>query len=124
MPITYDMLTQLDQTGWELYNLNEDWAETNNLAEKESARLTAMIGMWYAEAGKYNVLPIDSRGTQRIAEERPQIASIASGTSSLPHAIDPGIRRAENPEPTVLDHRRSGDPRRRSRGCVAQHGRQ
>jgi hypothetical protein len=33
-----------------------------------------MVTMWYAEAGKYNVLPIDSRGTQRIAEERPQIA--------------------------------------------------
>jgi arylsulfatase len=33
-----------------------------------------MIGMWYVEAGKYNVLPIDSRGTQRFAEERPQIA--------------------------------------------------
>ena len=27
------------------------------------------------EAGKYNVLPIDSRGTQRFAEERPQIAA-------------------------------------------------
>jgi arylsulfatase len=33
-----------------------------------------MIGMWYVEAGKYNVLPIDSRGTLRFAEERPQIA--------------------------------------------------
>jgi arylsulfatase len=33
-----------------------------------------MIGMWYVEAGKYNVLPIDSRGTARLAEERPQIA--------------------------------------------------
>jgi arylsulfatase len=33
-----------------------------------------MIGIWYVEAGKYKVLPIDSRGTQRIAEERPQIA--------------------------------------------------
>ena len=33
-----------------------------------------MIGMWYVEAGKYNVLPIDSRGTLRFAEQRPQIA--------------------------------------------------
>jgi hypothetical protein len=33
-----------------------------------------MIGMWYVEAGKYNVLPIDSRGTQRFTIERPQIA--------------------------------------------------
>lgn len=74
-PITYEMLTELDAHGWELYNLNEDWAETNNLAETERERLIAMIGMWYVEAGKYNVLPIDSRGTLRFGEERPQIAA-------------------------------------------------
>ena len=43
-----------------------------------------MIGMWYTEAGKYNVLPIDSRGVQRIAEERPQIAAIVRVTRSIP----------------------------------------
>ena len=34
-----------------------------------------MIALWYTEAGKYNVLPLDSRGTMRFADERPQIAS-------------------------------------------------
>jgi hypothetical protein len=67
-------LIELDAKGWELYNLNEDFAETNNLAEKERDRLIAMIGKCYVEAGKYKVLPIDSRGTARIADERPQIA--------------------------------------------------
>jgi arylsulfatase len=74
-PINYDKLIELDAKGWELYNLNEDFAETNNIAEKERDRLIAMIGMWYVEAGKYKVLPVDSRGVQRIAEERPQIAA-------------------------------------------------
>ncbi|MEB3193946.1 MAG: arylsulfatase, partial [Cyanobacteriota bacterium] len=74
-PITYEQLIQLDAHGWELYNLQEDFAETNNLAAVERDRLIAMIGMWYVEAGKYNVLPIDSRGTQRFAEPRPQIAA-------------------------------------------------
>ena len=73
-PLDYDTLTKLDAEAWELYNLNEDFCETTNLADKERARLIAMIGMWYAEAGKYNVLPIDSRGVQRLAEPRPQIA--------------------------------------------------
>lgn len=73
-PIDYDKLTELDAKGWELYNVNEDFAETRNLAEEERDTLIAMIGMWYVEAGKYNVLPIDSRGTQRFAELRPQIA--------------------------------------------------
>jgi len=73
-PVDYNTLIELDAKGWELYNLKEDFAETNNVAEKERARLIAMIGMWYVEAGKYNVLPIDSRGVQRMADERPQIA--------------------------------------------------
>ena len=32
-----------------------------------------MISVWYAEAGKYNVLPIDGRGVLRLADERPEI---------------------------------------------------
>jgi arylsulfatase A-like enzyme len=72
--ISYEKLTELDAKGWELYQVTEDFAETNNLADKERDRLIAMIGTWYAEAGKYNVLPIDSRGTAKFAEERPQIA--------------------------------------------------
>ena len=73
-PISYEQLIQLDAHGWELYNLREDFAETKNLAASERDRLIAMIGMWYVEAGKYNVLPIDSRTTLRFAIERPQLA--------------------------------------------------
>ena len=56
-----------------------------------------MIGMWYNEAGKYNVLPIDSRGLQRIREERPQIAVnrnryvLYPGTQSIPAGAAPKI---------------------------------
>jgi arylsulfatase len=74
-PISYDKLIELDAKGWELYNVKADFSETENLAQKERERLIAMIGMWYVEAGKYNVLPIDGRGTERFAEQRPQIAA-------------------------------------------------
>lgn len=73
-PIDHDKLTELDATGWELYDLSKDPAETNNIAKDNKAKLIEMIGQWYVEAGKYNVLPIDSRGTLRMADERPQIA--------------------------------------------------
>ncbi len=95
--ITADMLTELDATGWELYHVAEDFAETKNLAAEERARLIAMIGMWYTEAGRYNVLPIDSRGTARIAEERPHIAVgrnryvLYPGTQSITAASAPKI---------------------------------
>jgi arylsulfatase len=73
-PIDYKKLIELDAKGWELYNVARDFAETKDLARQDRERLIAMIGMWYVEAGKYNVLPIDSRGTLRFADERPQVA--------------------------------------------------
>ena len=95
--ITADMLTDLDATGWELYHVDEDFAETTNLANQERKRLTAMIGMWYTEAGRYNVLPIDSRATARIVDDRPQMAQsrdryvLYPGTQSIPAAAAPRI---------------------------------
>ncbi|MGV1006761.1 MAG: arylsulfatase, partial [Candidatus Nanopelagicales bacterium] len=96
-PITAEMLSELDAGGWELYHVAEDVAETTNLAATEPARLIAMITLWYNEAGKYNVLPIDSRGVVRIADERPQIAASRSryvlypGTQSISAASAPKI---------------------------------
>jgi arylsulfatase len=96
-PISYEKLSELDAKGWELYNLKEDFAETNDLAASERERLIAMIGMWYVEAGKYNVLPIDSRGVLRLAEERPQIAvnrkqyTYYAGTQMVPANAAPHL---------------------------------
>ena len=53
--------------------------------------------MWYVEAGKYDVMPVDGRGTARFAEERPQIAvdrqsyTFFPGTQSVPYNAGPRI---------------------------------
>ena len=73
-PITADMLTELDAKHWELYHVAEDFPENHNVAEENRPKLIEMIGLWYVEAGKYNVLPIDGRGVARLMEERPVIA--------------------------------------------------
>ena len=73
LPLTEDKLRELDAKGWELYNVVEDPAETKNLADTHRDRLIEMIALWYTEAGKYKVLPLDSRGTMRFADERPQL---------------------------------------------------
>jgi arylsulfatase len=74
MEITEDKLRELDAKGWELYHVDEDFSETRNVAEAQRDKLIEMIALWYVEAGKYKVLPIDSRGTARLVEERPQLA--------------------------------------------------
>jgi arylsulfatase A-like enzyme len=73
MVLTEDKLRELDAKHWELYNLADDPTETKNLAETNRDKLIEMIALWYTEAGKYNVLPLDSRGTMRFADERPQL---------------------------------------------------
>jgi arylsulfatase A-like enzyme len=73
LPLTEEKLRELDAKGWELYNLKEDPAEAKNLADTNRDKLIEMIALWYSEAGKYNVFPLDSRGTMRFSDERPQL---------------------------------------------------
>lgn len=47
---------------WELYHTDTDFSECNNLADAEPEKLRALIDRWWADAGKYNVLPLDDRG--------------------------------------------------------------
>jgi arylsulfatase len=72
--ISAETLTDLDTHHWELYHVASDFAENHNIAADNRPKLIEMIATWYIEAGKYNVLPVDGRGVQRFAEERPQIA--------------------------------------------------
>lgn len=73
-PITAPMLAELDAKGWELYHVAEDFAENHNVAADHPDRLSELVTQWYVEAGKYNVLPIDSRVMLRATDEHPAIA--------------------------------------------------
>jgi arylsulfatase A-like enzyme len=96
-PIDKDKLTELDAKGWELYHIETDFAENHNVAAENPAKLIEMIAAWYVEAGKYNVLPIDSRGQQRGADPRPQIGLARTsytyypGTQVVPGNAGPSL---------------------------------
>mgnify|MGYP001293332986 CR=1 FL=1 len=83
-PIDAAKLTELDANNWELYDLTKDPTETNNIAKNNKAKLIEMIAQWYVEAGKYDVLPVDSRGTLRFTDERPQIAEARKSYTYYP----------------------------------------
>jgi arylsulfatase A-like enzyme len=93
MTLTEDKLRELDATAWELYHVEDDPAETNNLAATHRDKLIEMIATWYTEAGKYNVLPLDSRGTARFADPRPQLTEDRTtyvyypGTQMIPENV-------------------------------------
>jgi arylsulfatase len=71
-PITMEELSDLEMTGWELFNIAEDPTESRNIAAENPAKLRELITRWWVEAGKYQVLPVDGTMIQRMAVERPQ----------------------------------------------------
>ncbi|MEJ8852979.1 arylsulfatase [Variovorax robiniae] len=64
---------------WELYHLDEDFAETRNLAKEHPAKLRELIERWWAEAGKYDVMPMDDR-RDLLFRPRPKPGSIRAQT--------------------------------------------
>lgn len=51
---------------WELYNVNEDFSQAFDLADKNPEKLEELKKLFLAEAVKYNVLPIDDRSIERL----------------------------------------------------------
>ncbi len=50
---------------WELYNIDEDFSEANDVAAKYPEKLRELQDMFWGEAAKYNVLPLDDRFAER-----------------------------------------------------------
>ena len=61
----------LAQQKWELYHVERDFSECENLAQKHPEKLAELVEQWWVEAGKYNVLPLDSRMQLRMGERKP-----------------------------------------------------
>jgi arylsulfatase A-like enzyme len=55
-----------DDDVWELYDTSKDWSQSNNLAKQMPEKLHELQRLWLIEATRYNVLPLDDRGAERI----------------------------------------------------------
>jgi arylsulfatase len=47
-----------DQDRWQLFHTDEDRAEVLDLSEQQPDRVKELVALWFAEAKKYNVLPL------------------------------------------------------------------
>jgi arylsulfatase len=96
-PITADKLSELDASAWELYHVDEDFAENDDVGAANREKLIALIATWYVEAGKYGVMPVDGSGLQRMLAEKPQAAAprdsytYVPGTQSVPFNAAPRL---------------------------------
>lgn len=57
---------------WELYHVEKDFAEVNNLAIQEPQRLKELIAIWYQEAERYDILPMDDDTLRLYADAVPK----------------------------------------------------
>ncbi|BBO33543.1 arylsulfatase [Lacipirellula parvula] len=87
-----------DKQRWELYHVDEDFSQAEDLAAKEPAKLRELQDLWWVEAAEHNVLPLDWRGTIRMNAEamgRPSLVrgrnhiTYYPGTVGLPDAASP-----------------------------------
>jgi hypothetical protein len=60
---------------WELYNVNEDPTEDNDLAAQIPDKLKQMQDLFYSEARKYDVLPLDNSTLARWNTPRPSLTA-------------------------------------------------
>jgi arylsulfatase len=56
---------------WELYNIQNDFTEDHDLAAEMPAKLKDMQTLFYQEAAKFNVLPLDNSTLARFTTPRP-----------------------------------------------------
>jgi arylsulfatase A-like enzyme len=67
----------LDPAGfpWELYDLTKDWTQYEDVAAKYPAKLKEMENLFWAEAKKYQVLPLDASVATRLVAPRPSLTA-------------------------------------------------
>jgi arylsulfatase A-like enzyme len=90
-----DVLT----TKWELYNIEKDYSQAEDLAAKNPEKLREMQTRFYVEAAKYNVLPIQTSAAERFGEGiRPSLTgdrksfTYQAGMTRIPEGAAPNIK--------------------------------
>jgi arylsulfatase A-like enzyme len=84
---------------WELYDTENDPTECHDLAEEQPAKLRELIALWWAEAGRYHALPLESRDAVEIlTTPRPELSKPRNryvyypGSAEIPESVAPNIR--------------------------------
>jgi arylsulfatase len=66
---TAEAALKFEDEKWELYHIDEDFSQANDLAARNPRKLRELQDLFWVEAGKYNVLPLDDRLIERLRLE-------------------------------------------------------
>ena len=81
-----------DEDVWELYG-PDDWTQSKDIAKENPKKLAELQQLWLIEATKYNVIPLDDRGFERV---NPQIAGRPELVKGNSQTLFQGMRVAES----------------------------
>jgi len=92
-------LGKFDEDKWELYHVEADRSESKDLALEHPDKLRYLKEVWFEEAQKNLVLPLDDRsateqlGVSRPTEEEPRDSyTYYPGTAPIPEAVAVNVR--------------------------------
>ena len=60
---------------WELFDLTKDWTQNNNIVAANPDKLKELQDLFWIEAEKYQVLPLDASGLERLISPKPSIVA-------------------------------------------------
>jgi arylsulfatase len=115
----------IDKVRWELYHIDKDFSQATDLAKENSEKLRQLQDLWWVEASKHNVLPLDWRAVERLNAElqgRPSLGGDAKtftyypGQLALPNDAAP---RVLNKSWTITADVEVGD---KAEGMIVTHG--
>jgi arylsulfatase A-like enzyme len=82
---------------WQLYDLTRDWTQANDLAAAHPDKLRELQQLFWVEAAKYQVLPLDASVATRLVAPRPNLTAgrteftYSGQLTGIPHGDAPSL---------------------------------
>jgi arylsulfatase len=78
----------IDDATWELYHVAQDFSQARDLAAAEPQRLRALQDLWWAEAARNQILPLDNRTIERFdPAQRPSVSGARTSFTYYPGLV-------------------------------------
>ena len=81
-----DTRVPFDEDTWELYHVEVDASECHDLAHEQPDMLSRLVDLWWQEAEKHQVLPLDNRPFSDFVFDRPRLVPPRNRYVYLPDA--------------------------------------
>lgn len=99
LPWVMGQSPDLDAYEWELYNVTEDFSQAENLADTNPDKLRELQDLFWIEAARYDVLPLDNSKVERFdVRLRPSLTrgrsvfTYYSGMTRIPEGAAPDLK--------------------------------